>query len=145
MASGSVVAKSGAGAHYSIGQTKFEVRADTASLGGDFALMEFAGGEGPWTVPHVHRHGRESFYVLDGRFTFRIGDEEHPASPGDFVSVAPGTVHMIRAGANGGRLLALVPAKLEAMFVEMSGLGPEALTDPATRADLARRHDSVPS
>lgn len=145
MAGVTIVARSGAGSHYAIGPTKFELRADSESLGGDFAFMEFTGAEGPWTVPHIHRNGRESFYVLDGRFTFSLAGREEAVGPGDFVSVAPGEVHTFRAGTGGGRLLVMVPGKLEAMFVEMSELGPEALTDPAARASLAQRHDSVPA
>ena len=141
----SLVARAGEGEHYAIGQTRFDVRVRSEALGGAFGVLEFSGAEGPWTVPHVHRNGRESFYVLDGRFTFRLGDEDHEAAVGDFVTVAAGTVHTIRAGAGGGRLLAWVPGKLEAMFIEMSELGPEALTDPATRAGLAQRHDSTPA
>jgi len=141
----SLVATRGQGPRYSIGTTTFEVRVASDQLGGAFGVLEFSGAEGPWTVPHVHRNGRESFYVLDGEFEFRLGEQMVAARAGDFVTVAPNTVHMIRAGAGGGRLLALVPGQLEAMFIEMSQLGPEALTDPAVRAGLAERHDSVPA
>ena len=145
MAEASLVAFQGEGRHFSIGSTKFEVRIASDHLGGAFGVLEFTGGEGPWTVPHVHKNGRESFYVLEGEFEFRLGDEDVRARVGDFVTVAPNTVHMIRAMASAGRLLALVPGQLEAMFIEMSQLGAEALTDPIVRAGLAARHDSVPA
>jgi quercetin dioxygenase-like cupin family protein len=141
----SLVAVEGAGQHFVIGSTRFEVRVPADQLGGAFGVLEFSGPDGPWTVPHVHRTGRESFYVLAGDFEFLLGDEHVKAHAGDFVTVAPNTVHMIRAGSGGGKLLALVPGQLEAMFIEMSRLGPEALTDPAVRADLAARHDSIPA
>ena len=47
-----------------------------------FTLAEFTGGEGPWTVPHIHRAMEESFYVLDGQYTFTVGEEKIPAGPG---------------------------------------------------------------
>jgi uncharacterized membrane-anchored protein len=34
-----------------------------------FTLAEFTGGEGLWTVPHIHRGMEESFFVLGGEFT----------------------------------------------------------------------------
>ncbi len=145
MAESSFVAIAGAGRRYSIGGTHFEVRGVSEELGGSFSLLEFDGPAGPWTVPHVHEHGREAFYVLDGQFTFLVDTEDRELGPGDFLSIAPGTVHMIRAGASGGRLLCLTPPGLERMFIEMSELGPEALTDPAIRRALAERHDSKPS
>ncbi len=145
MSDSSLVAAVGAGRHFSIGSTKVEVRISHAELGGAFGLLEFEGDEGPWTVPHLHRHGRESFYVIAGDFEFQMGDLMVEAHVGDFVTIAPNTVHRIRAMAGGGRLLAMVPGKLEEMFEEMSQLGPEALTDAETRRSLAARHDSVPS
>jgi len=45
-----------------------------------FTLTDFKGGEGVWTVPHLHRHMEESFYVLDGIFTFNVGEERHEAA-----------------------------------------------------------------
>ena len=47
-----------------------------------FTLAEFSGGEGSWTVPHVHRGMEESFFVLDGQFTFAVGGQTIPARPG---------------------------------------------------------------
>ncbi|MEO6043369.1 MAG: cupin domain-containing protein [Tepidiformaceae bacterium] len=145
MAEESVVAIAGQGRGYSIGQTHFEVRALSEQLGGAFSLLEFEGPEGAWTVPHIHQHGRESFYVLAGEFAFLLGNEERSLKPGDFISISPGTIHMIRAGVSGGRLLCFTPAGLERMFIEMSALGPQALADPEIRRGLSERHDSVPS
>ncbi|HEX5880407.1 MAG TPA: cupin domain-containing protein [Actinomycetota bacterium] len=54
---------------------------------GAFAVGEFSGGEGPWTVPHVHQRTEESFYVLDGAFTFTLGVEDLEAGPGSFIRV----------------------------------------------------------
>ena len=46
-----------------------------ATNGGAFALTEFWGtGEGAWTVPHLHRGFEESFFILDGLFTFTVAD-----------------------------------------------------------------------
>jgi quercetin dioxygenase-like cupin family protein len=45
--------------------------------------------------PHVHHEHTDSFYVLEGELTFRIGpDLDRLAAPaGTFVSVPPGVVH----------------------------------------------------
>ena len=53
--------------------------AGEATTGRAFALAEFTGGPGPWTVPHIHREPQESFYVLDGEFTFAVGEQQIPA------------------------------------------------------------------
>ena len=111
-----------------------------------FTLAEFSGSQsGDWTVPHVHRDFEESFYVLDGQFTFTVGDEQHEAVPGTYVLVPRGTAHLITASEGGGRFLTLmVPGGLEDMFIELADLGPDALRDPAVRAAVSARYDSVP-
>jgi quercetin dioxygenase-like cupin family protein len=49
--------------------------------GNSFALSEFSGGEGAWTVSHHHRDTEKSFFVLDGRFTFTVGDQKMEMGP----------------------------------------------------------------
>jgi quercetin dioxygenase-like cupin family protein len=113
---------------------------------GAFAVGEFSGGEGPWTVPHVHQHTEESFYVLDGAFTFTLDTDETEARPGSFILVPRGTRHVLRAAPGGGRLLTLwVPGGLEAMFVELSRMPPGSLRDPEARKAISARFDSVPA
>jgi mannose-6-phosphate isomerase-like protein (cupin superfamily) len=130
---------------YRLGIVTMRLLAGSDRTNGAFALGEFAGGDGPWTVPHVHENSEESFYVLDGSFTFTIAEDEVEAGPGAFILVPRGTRHLMRAGAGGGRLLTLwTPGGLEAMFVELSRLPADSLRDPATRKAMSARFDSVP-
>ena len=117
-----------------------------ADTGGAFTLAEFYGtGEGPWTVPHLHRGCEESFFVLDGLFTFTVGAEAIEATPGMYILVPRGTAHTISAAEGGGRFLTLmVPAGLEEMFFELGTLPPNAIRDPAARAAISARYDSIP-
>lgn len=114
---------------------------------GGFTLTEFSGATaGAWTVPHFHRDMEESFFVLDGTFTFSVGEERHEATPGSYLLVPRGTAHGISAGAGGGRLLVLmVPGGLEHMFIELGTLSPNAIRDPDVRAAISARYDSVPT
>jgi quercetin dioxygenase-like cupin family protein len=117
-----------------------------ATTGGNFTLAEFYGsGSGAWTVPHLHEGFEESFYVLDGQFTFSIGDTSVEATSGTYLLVPRGTAHTIEAAEGGGRFLTLmVPGGLEEMFFELGELPPNAIRDPAVRAAIAARYDSVP-
>jgi mannose-6-phosphate isomerase-like protein (cupin superfamily) len=121
--------------------------AGEATTGRAFTLAEFTGGEGPWTVPHLHRGMEESFFVLDGEFTFPVGEETIPAGPGSYVLVPRGTRHTIFAGAGGGRLLVLmVPGNdWHEMFFELANLPPYSITDPTVRAAISAKYDSVPA
>src|SRR5215475_2505704 len=130
-----------------MGSVKMRVLAgDDAATNGEFALSEFTGGAGAWTVPHIHRATQESFYVLEGDFTFTCGDDTISAGPGSYVAIPRGTRHTIHAGSGGGRLLTLmVPGGLEKMFFELASLATGAITDPEVRAAVSARHDSVPA
>ncbi len=49
----------------------------------------------PGADPHVHREHTDSFYVLEGEITFRLGPEREPvrAQAGTFVAVPPNVIH----------------------------------------------------
>lgn len=140
-----IAVPAGADGWRALGPVEFRVIASAGQTGGGFAMLEFKGGEGPWTVPHIHREMEESFYILDGEFVFTIDEVPTPAGAGTFLLVPRGTSHVLAAGAGGGRLLTFaVPGGLEEMFLELSELGPGAIVDPAVRAAVAARYDSHP-
>jgi quercetin dioxygenase-like cupin family protein len=113
---------------------------------GAFTLAEFVGGAGAWTVPHIHQAMEESFFVLDGDFTFTFGEEPVAAGKGAYILIPRDTRHTIRAEDGGGRLLTLmVPGGLEEMFFELAQLPPGAITDPKVRAAISAKYDSIPS
>ena len=130
---------------YKLGNIDFRILAATDRTEGTFAIGEFSGGEGVWTVPHVHAASLEAFYVLDGRFTFTLGEHEIEATPGSFVLIPRNTRHLMRAEVGGGRFLTIwTPGGLENFFIELSRLSPDALRDPKVRATAASRFDSIP-
>lgn len=135
----------GSGPTYQLGAISMRLLAHSDETAGAFALGEFTGGAGAWTIPHVHLEHDESFYVLDGEFTFSAGDRVIVAGPGTFLRIGRDQPHVIHAGPDGGRLLVLwVPGGLERMFVELSRLPAGSLQDPATRRSLSERFDSKP-
>ena len=87
------VVSMGQGRTVDLGVAQMRVLASgEATNGGAFALTEFSGtAEGAWTVPHLHRGFEESFFILDGLFTFTIGEEAIAASPGMYLLVPRGT------------------------------------------------------
>src|SRR5215208_4021312 len=141
------VVEPGAGRSVDLGVVSMRVIAGGESTtGGNFSLAEFYGsGSGAWTVPHLHEGFEESFYVLDGMFTFTIGDTSVDATAGTYLLVPRGTAHTIEAAEGGGRFLTLmVPGGLEEMFFELGQLPPNAIRDPAARRAISDRYDSVP-
>lgn len=135
----------GQGETVDLGHIRMRLLAPSSATGGTLGAAEFRGSEGPWTIPHVHEHLEESFYVLEGSFTFTCGEDTLEAAQGAFVVIPRDTPHVLSAGPGGGTLLVVwTPGGLEQMFIEIGGLPSESITDPKVRAEIAQRHDSVP-
>jgi quercetin dioxygenase-like cupin family protein len=116
---------------------------DGSASNGALAVAEFTGKAGTWTVPHLHRETDETFYVLDGTFTFTCDGEDLVATAGSLLHIPRGTTHVFTAETDGALLLLWTPGGLEQMFLEL-GRSSAVLTDPAARAAVARRYDSIP-
>ena len=76
--------------------------------------------------PPLHKHlcEEESFYVLEGEITLKVGRQEIRAVSGSVVLVPRGTPHTFwNAGTSPARMLVIFsPAGYEAFFVEVAGL-----------------------
>lgn len=89
------------------------------SAGAYFSMLALVPPQGG-PPPHVHLNEDETFYVLDGTPTFRLGDDYIVAGPGDFVNVPRGVVHNFRnlSDAPLRMILTFTPAGIEKFFEE---------------------------
>ena len=87
---------------------------------GAYFAMEAIVPQGGGPPPHIHTKEDETFFVLEGECTFRLGEETITAGPGDFVNVPRGQVHCFyNAGAELLRMIiTFTPAGLEKFFEE---------------------------
>jgi len=102
---------------------------DTEGVTSIFESVRPAGDPGG---PPVHRHAfDEAFYVLEGEYVFRVGDQTVAASEGSFLYMPAGTVHALRhAGEGVGRMLTIChPGGIEEIL---------APTDPETGKAMAK-------
>lgn len=92
-------------------------------------------GGGP--PPHVHRDEDETFYVLEGSCTFRLGDERIQAGPGDFVNVPRGMVHCFRNFTDTPMrmILTFTPSRIEHFFEETLERAYDLSLDPPDNLD----------
>jgi quercetin dioxygenase-like cupin family protein len=77
-----------------------------------------AGSPGP--LPHIHRDHEETFYVLEGELTVRVGERRITAPAGSFVVIPRGVVHQpSNPGTEPTRVLLIFsPAGMEHFFEE---------------------------
>jgi quercetin dioxygenase-like cupin family protein len=95
-------------------------KATGESTGGSLVFIENLTAPGGGPPPHVHTREDEFFYVLDGTFEIRIGDELHALGPGGFAYVPRGTVHYFRNAAQTPSriLVGFTPGGIEGFFRE---------------------------
>jgi quercetin dioxygenase-like cupin family protein len=104
----------------------------------EVTVIEFELGPGsPGPPPHRHAGITDSFYVLDGTLTVRLGEERLQASAGSYAFVPPGNVHTVsNPGAEPVRFLNVTaPGGLERYLGEL------AAAAPADSPAIAARHD----
>ncbi len=58
---------------------------------------------------HIHPTGPETFLVVDGTYTFTLGEKIIETIKGDFVFIPQNIPHKYNAGENGGELLVTTP------------------------------------
>lgn len=103
------------------------------------AITMFSNLVSPGEGPPLHTHDRESemWYIVDGSFRFRLGDEVRSVSTGGFVFVPPETPHCFQnAGdAPGNILVMFTPAGMEGFFDDFANVDPDDVS-PDTFARL---------
>lgn len=74
----------------------------------------------PGPTPHLHRWHEETFYVLAGELTLRVGNETLQAGAGAFVVIPRGVVHQPsnRTADETHVLLIFSPGGMDQFFVE---------------------------
>jgi quercetin dioxygenase-like cupin family protein len=108
-----------ASAYVSVGEL-ITILAAAEQTGGAFGLMESVLARGAEPPPHVHHREDESFFVLEGDLTVRVGDDTFNAAAGSFVFCPRDVPHLLTLHSEQVRALTLVtPGGLESFFVEL--------------------------
>ena len=100
----------------------------------------------PAPLDHVHASYDEVFYVIEGQFEFRIGDDVVSAGPGAVVSVPRGNAHTFKnCGDEAGRVLIVgAPGRVAQMLEDIGEMvaSPETI-GPDSLPRVYERHDTI--
>lgn len=101
------------------GRSRILVRPD--EVGEAYAILEQVIPPGKGPPLHVHRHETEIFYVVEGTFEFRVGDQTLTVGPGSNLVGPRDIPHTFRnVGAEPGKLLlTIVPGRFGNYFIEV--------------------------
>lgn len=105
-----------------------DVKVSGSDTEGDLALFEQTSlSQGRGTPLHVHPRQDEIFYVLEGSYKFKVGEELLDVATGECIFLPRAVPHAwTQVSAKGRMLVLLQPAgKLESFFVTMAGMDHE--------------------
>ena len=140
-----VIRTAGQGDSVAIGPSRADFLAEQDDGDGTFSLTETTLAPGfPGPVLHVHDGLADSFYVLEGTLTVRVGEETTALTPGSYAFVPPGTPHTFsNPGDEPVRMLNLMaPGGFEQYLKEVARtLPPGVPPDPERMAEIASHHD----
>lgn len=95
--------------------------ATAADTGGQFSLIEANLRQGMEPPAHVHTYEDESFQLLEGELEFTADNKRYLLKAGEFLHLPKGVRHTFKVLSPTAKVLIhLVPAGLEAMFLELS-------------------------
>ncbi len=102
------------------------VKAGAEDTGGPISVLEATFRPNTGAPAHVHRQHEETFYVLEGEFTFQLGTQTVKVPAGTFVFVPRDTPHAFEnIGNEPGRVLGIMtPGGYEKFFEELAQLPP---------------------
>jgi len=105
--------------------------------GGAYFAMEALVPPGGGPPPHIHRNEDETFYIVEGRCDFRLGDDPITAGVGDFVNVPRGAVHCFHNASDAPTrmILTFTPANIEKFFEETLERALDPSRPPADNID----------
>lgn len=116
--------------------------------GGAFFLSEVLVPPGGGPPPHIHHREDESFHLLEGTLTARVGGDTLTASAGDFVYLPRGIAHSFKntGNVNARALVLITPAGLEDYFAEVFDPATDrsAAPPPVTKELIARANAASP-
>lgn len=103
--------------------TRVRIHLSSADTGGSYALIEMHHPPSVGPALHSHPRGPESFFVLEGEYTFVRGSETLVARIGEAVVVPAGVPHRYTVGPSGGRALVITPPQLDDYFIRIAERG----------------------
>jgi quercetin dioxygenase-like cupin family protein len=91
----------------------------------------------------IHPDGPESFFVLEGNYTFTLNDKTIEATKGDFVFIPQNAPHKYKSGVTGGQVLVTTPPSVETYFLHIADKLLNGDVSLEYEFEFAKRHGQI--
>ena len=134
------VVPAGGGKHYQDSPGRFfDLKLLADQTGQSIMLFEETVPAGTKSTHHLHHHSDEVVWVLEGEFTFKIGDEVFSGGPGTCAFLPRAVPHAWKnSDAGPGRALFLYTPGSAGKYVEEMRERPQTLSEAEREAERAR-------
>lgn len=112
----------------------------TADAAGAYSVIEMIHPPNVGPALHIHPRGPESFYIIEGSYTFVRGSETITLAAGQAISIPAGTPHRYTVGSAGGRAIVICPPGLEHYFSGVAELLKHGALSISEEFAIAARH-----
>lgn len=134
--------------HLAVLGANIHIRATMAETEGNFSLVELSvPPHFPGAPRHYHERMPESFFILEGSIEVLKGEKWTTCTAGQFVHIAPGTIHAYRNNSEQhARFLIIAPDHDRFFFELIEWMKREPVWPPKDRQELiefGRRHDTM--
>jgi quercetin dioxygenase-like cupin family protein len=123
----------------------YTIKVTAAETGGALAVVETL--TSPQNGPPLHMHTREdeSFYIIEGRFLFTVGEQSFEVGPGGFVFAPRGIQHSYRniSALPARKIVVITPGGFENFFREIGERATQRVAAPPHRPGLIEKGIAV--
>ena len=125
------------------GKNSNDIKISKKDTNGDLSVFEYVGIEKTGPPLHIHPHQDEIFFVVEGNYLFKVGDEKHVLKEGDTIFLPRGVPHTFLQISEVGKLFFLFQpsGKMEDFFRTIGSL--TAPPTPEQGAAIFADHDML--
>lgn len=123
------------------GRSPNDIKLSGKDTAGKLSLFEYTGNEKGGPPLHFHWKQDEIFFIVEGEYLFKVGDETHELKTGDSIFLPRKVPHTFAQTTEQGRMLFMFQpsGKMEAFFRALASL--KEPPTPEDRAKIFSDHD----
>ena len=120
------------------------VKVKSSQTNGTYEVCEEKCPTGFTSRKHMHTKDFETFYIVSGSATRKVGDETVDAVKGTTIHIPPGVPHEVHSAEGCEMLCIFGPGQQEGQFEEMSNLTEEQQQDDEFKKSILAKYNMVP-